>query len=193
MENLTREIIEGVIQKSFSGEISQIPPLYSASRIDGQRGYVIARKGDDAEMKSKIRTILDYQITRYSWPSFTAKITVSHGTYIRSLARDIGIQLGTGGYVEKLERISIGHISLESFENWIQHNDIFYAPLSHEMLFPEIEVLEMSDAEKKHLRLWSTPLSTNKKNNHYFVVYEDGMYGLLEARDGSLFPIKNCV
>lgn len=67
----------------------QIPPTYSATWIDGQRAYELVRKGHDIEIKAKKRTVHAFEIVSYEWPRLVAKITVSHGTYIRSLARDL--------------------------------------------------------------------------------------------------------
>jgi|GEM_PF-1102366 len=130
----------------------------------------------------KKRTVYSYSILSYRWPSLDIEITVSSGTYIRSIARDLGIFLETGGYLEKLERLSIGHMTMDT-HLWMQHNDIRYAPISHEVLFPNIQVLELSPEEKMHLRLGSTPLSTPQENGKYFIIYDDNTYGLLEARD----------
>lgn len=192
IENLSQSDIEKVIQENFLWTISQTPPNYSAIWVDGKRAYDLARKGHEMELKSKERIIEKFEIISYTWPSINARITVSHGTYIRSLARDLGSILWTGGYIERLERFSLGHIALDGDFEWRKHNDIFYAHLPHEILFPEIKVLALTGDEKKHLRLGSTPLSTEQKNGHYFVVYDDS-YGLLEAKEGLLFPIKNCV
>lgn len=193
IDTLSKEGIESIIQQHFTGDILQSPPMYSAVWIDGQRAYELARKWDDKrEITPKKRTIHTFKIISYSWPALTCEIQVSHGTYIRSIARDLGDILWTGGYLEKLERTAIWHITLEE-RDWIQHNDIFYAPLSHEELFPEIPVLELPIEDNKHLRLWSTPIKTTEKNGFYFTIYEDNSYGLLEARDGQLFPIKNAV
>lgn len=76
---------------------------------------------------------------------------------------------------------------------WIQHNDIRYAQLRHEDLFPQIPVITLSGAEKRHLKLGSTPLPTSHRDGQYFVVYEDGMYGLLESKNQLLYPLKNMV
>lgn len=193
IDTLTKEAIESVIQKNFTGDILQSPPMYSAVWIDGQRAYELARKWDDRrEITPKKRTIHTFKIISYSWPTLTCEIQVSHGTYIRSIARDLGQILWTGGYLEKLERVAIGHVILGE-RGWIQHNDIFYAPMSHEKLFPEIPVLDLSVEEKKHLRLWSNPIKTIERNGYYFTIYGDSSYGLLEAREGQLFPLKNAV
>lgn len=193
IDTLTRESLESAIQENFIGEIMQSPPLYSAVWIDGQRAYDRARKWEDiGEIEQKKRTIHSFRIISYTWPALICEIQVSHGTYIRSIARDLGHILWTGGYLEGLERTAIGHISLEE-RGWIQHNDIFYSPLDHTELFPEIPVLELSIQDRRHLRLWSTPIKTKQKDGNYFTIYEDNSYGLLEAREGQLFPVKNAV
>lgn len=191
-KSLTREKIESIIQEHFIGDIMQVPPMYSAVWIDGKRAYELARKGHDIVIEAKKRTIHEFQIISYMWPTLVVRITVSHGTYIRSIARDLGVLLKTGWYLEKLERISIGHINLDELI-WKQHNDIRYSPLTHETLFPGIPVIELTPEEKTHIRLGSTPLKTDKKNGHYFVAYADGTYGLLEAKEWLLFPLKNGV
>ncbi len=98
---------------SFVGEIQQIPPAYSAIKIDGQRAYKLAREGK--EVKLEPRKVKIHQITdvKYNYPlvSFTAE--VSSGTYIRSLAEDIGHKLGTGAYLADLRRTRVGNYRIE--------------------------------------------------------------------------------
>ncbi len=193
IDTLTREVIEWVIRQNFTGDILQSPPMYSAVWIDGQRAYELARKWEEKRViEPKKRTVYAFTIISYSWPLLVCEIQVSHGTYIRSIARDLWEILWTGGYIEKLERIAIWHITLDG-DNWMQHNDISYATLTHEELFPAIPVLELSPEDKSHLRRGSTPIKTDEKNGNYFIIYEDGVYGLLEVKDGLLFPIKNAV
>lgn len=193
IKKISKTSIEQIIQENFIGNIDQIPPNYSAIWIDGQRAYDLARRGQDIEIKSKERKIEEFEILDYKWPTIVAKIVVSHGTYIRSLARDLGEKLCTGWYLEKLERTAMGHIKLEDIDKWIVHNDILYTPLAHEVLFPDIPVLALTTDEKKHLRLGSTPIPTEEPDGQYFVDYEDFYYGLLESKNGLLYPTKNCV
>jgi tRNA pseudouridine55 synthase len=194
IDTLTRGVIESVVQKHFTGEILQSPPMYSAIWIDGQRAYELARRWEEKRaIEPKKRIIYSLNIISYSWPLLVCEVQVSHGTYIRSIARDLWVILWTGGYIEKLERIAIWHVTLEGHDNWIQHNDISYTTLLHEELFPMIPVLELSPEDKSHLRKGSTPIKTNEKNGNYFIIYEDGAYGLLEVKEGLLFPIKNAV
>lgn len=192
-KKITKEFLEKIIQENFHGEVMQSPPLYSAVWINGKRAYELARKGEYTEkIQAKKRTIHHFNIISYSWPTITCQICVSHGTYIRSIARDMGLLLWTWWYIEKLRRIAIGHISLENID-WIQHNDIRYAPVGHEIIFPDIAMLHLIKEEKRHLRLWSTPINTEKKNGYYFILYDDNSYGLLEAKNWLLYPIKNAV
>jgi tRNA pseudouridine55 synthase len=104
------EVLESI--NSFVGEIQQIPPIFSAIKVDGKRAYKQARAGKEVKMEP--RTVSIYLVTdfEYDYPSvrFTAK--VSSGTYIRSLARDIGEKLGTGAYMSNLRRTMIGKYSV---------------------------------------------------------------------------------
>ncbi len=194
IQDITLEKLQKIIQEHFSGDILQIPPLYSAIWIDGKRSYERVRKWETwLELQAKPRTIHEFKILSYEWPRIECEITVSHGTYIRSIARDIWEILGTGGYLEKLERVSLGHILLEMSREWVQHNDIFYTPFSHEELFPDISVIPLSEEERIHLRTGSTPIPYGGENGKYFVKYDETTYGFLEAKNGKLFPVKNCV
>ena len=91
----------------FVGNISQTPPIYSAIKIDGQRAYKLARAGKSVEMPSRQIKIYSLELIDYSYPYLTIRANVSSGTYIRTLAEDIGRELKTGAYCEQLRRISI--------------------------------------------------------------------------------------
>lgn len=114
-EHITREMVENVINSHFLGEIDQIPPLYSAIRIDGKRAYEHARKGNnDVELKSRKINIYEMSIVNYDFPSVTIKISCSKGTYIRSIARDLGKALNSGAHLTELRRTKVGDICIES-------------------------------------------------------------------------------
>ena len=121
-EHITRELIEDVL-KNFTGEIDQVPPLYSAKFIDGRRAYKHARKGDDIELPASRINIREIKIEDFEMPGLTLRISCSKGTYIRSLARDIGRELRSGAYLSGLIRVRIGEYNLkdallpEEFEN----------------------------------------------------------------------------
>jgi tRNA pseudouridine55 synthase len=107
-----RKEIEEVL-KSFVGEIEQIPPVFSAKKIKGKKLYELARKGIKVEPKPQRVKIYEISILEYKFPYLKIKVNCSSGTYIRSLANDIGKKLGCGAYVEELTRTKIGEFSIE--------------------------------------------------------------------------------
>ncbi len=123
-EHITDELIHEAI-KQFIGTIQQIPPLFSAIKIDGKRAYDIARAGQTAEIKPKEITITQFEITRIALPEVDFRIVCSKGTYIRSLARDLGLALNSGAHLTALCRTRIGNyklsdaLSLEIFEKML--------------------------------------------------------------------------
>ncbi|MGV3640681.1 MAG: tRNA pseudouridine(55) synthase TruB [Adhaeribacter sp.] len=98
--------------KSFEGLIDQVPPLYSAVKINGERAYTLARRGDSAEIKAKQIEIKAFEITGIALPLVSFRVVCSKGTYIRSLARDFGEALGCGAHLSKLVRTRIGPYEL---------------------------------------------------------------------------------
>lgn len=120
-EHITDQLIRDTA-KQFIGTIQQTPPLFSAIKIDGKRAYDIARAGKTAEIKPKEITITEFEITRIAMPEVDFRVVCSKGTYIRSLARDFGLALKSGGHLTALCRTRIGEhkledaMSLEEFE-----------------------------------------------------------------------------
>ena len=106
---------EGIINaaKTFVGKILQVPPAFSAIKIDGKRSYKLARKGKAPEMKARELEILEFEITKIELPLVYFKVVCSKGTYIRSLANDFGKLLGVGAYLYDLCRTKIGDSKLE--------------------------------------------------------------------------------
>lgn len=99
--------------KTFIGTIQQIPPKFSAIKIQGKRAYKKARNKEVFTMLPRIITIYDIKLIFYRWPKLTIEVTCEKGTYIRSLARDIGQALHTGGFLSQLTRTAIGHYKIE--------------------------------------------------------------------------------
>ena len=110
-EHITREEVEKVLQ-SFVGTIQQIPPVFSACKVDGKRAYELARKGEDVELKSKTLVIDEMELLECDLPVIKIRVVCSKGTYIRALARDIGVALQSGAHLIALERTRIGDITL---------------------------------------------------------------------------------
>lgn len=97
----------------FVGEIQQTPPIYSAIKINGQRAYKLARKGESVEMPVRTVTIFSLELIDYIYPDIKIRVHVSSGTYIRTLAEDIGRVLGTGAYCTQLRRTKIADFSID--------------------------------------------------------------------------------
>lgn len=98
---------------SFKGEISQAPPIHSAIKVGGQRAYKVARAGEDVKLKPRQVMVYDIKVLEYAWPLVTISIECAKGFYVRSLARDLGEVLGTGGYCKSIRRKAVGPFTLE--------------------------------------------------------------------------------
>jgi len=113
VDHITREMIDEVIA-TFKGEIWQVPPVYSAVKVDGKRAYNYAREGQEVELKPKLLVIDEVEVLDFSDSLLKIRVVCSKGTYIRALARDIGLALHTGAHLAALERTRIGDIRLEN-------------------------------------------------------------------------------
>ena len=113
-EHITRELILSTVPK-FIGTIQQVPPAYSACKVDGKRAYELKRKGKEVELKPKTLQIDEIELTAFSPEDMTMQIRVvcGKGTYIRALARDIGEALGSGAYLTALRRTRVGDVRVE--------------------------------------------------------------------------------
>ena len=116
-ENLLR-----TVAKNFVGNIEQMPPIYSAIKIDGNAAYIAARKGDDVVMKTRNVTIKEFELTKIEMPIVYFRVVCSKGTYIRSLAFDYGKALNSGAYLASLCRTKIGAFDLKDakdVDTWV--------------------------------------------------------------------------
>ncbi len=111
-EHITRKLVDEVIPR-FLGEIWQVPPAYSAVKVDGKRAYDYARDGQEVELKPKLLVIDEIEVLDFTLPVLKIRVVCSKGTYIRALARDIGLALGSGAHLIALERTRIGNVRLE--------------------------------------------------------------------------------
>lgn len=133
IEDLTEEKIREAIEP-FKGDIWQVPPIYSAIKIKGEKLYQLARRGDDIDIPPRPVTIFDYKITDINLPYISFDITCSKGTYIRSLAHDLGQSLGVGGYLASLRRTYVDHyqvenaMQLEDAVEWIRSSAFYTEP-----------------------------------------------------------------
>jgi tRNA pseudouridine55 synthase len=111
--HITPELIEAALAK-FRGPIEQVPPIFSAIKIKGEKAYELARRGEDIEMKPRSLTIHQLEVVSVDLPTVVLRVFCSKGTYIRSLAHDIGQALGTGAHLTDLCRTQIGEFSLQN-------------------------------------------------------------------------------
>ena len=124
-EHITEEAVRGVLE-TFGGDIAQRPPLFSACKVDGKRAYDLARKGSDMELAPKQIRIDSIELLQCELPKIKIRVVCGKGTYIRSLARDIGEALGSGAYLTALARTRIGEYKLndcinpETFQEWLE-------------------------------------------------------------------------
>ena len=111
-KRVSLEKIENTLRK-FIGEQEQVPPLYSAIKISGRKAYEMARKGKEIKLKPRKVVVYSTKVLDYRYPILKIAAEVSSGTYIRSLARDIGDKLGTGAYLKELRRTRIGKFDIK--------------------------------------------------------------------------------
>ena len=120
------EQIKKILQKKFTGEIMQIPPIFSAKKINGKKLYELARKNEKIDIKPVKIKINKIKILKYKYPFLTLKINCSKGTYIRSIANDLGKELKTGGMLIELKRTYIGPFDLK---HALEQNEIDFENL----------------------------------------------------------------
>ncbi|MDG2226641.1 MAG: tRNA pseudouridine(55) synthase TruB [Flavobacteriales bacterium] len=121
-DHIDQDLVNQLIPK-FSGTIKQVPPIYSAKKVEGKRAYDLARKGIDVELKENEITIIDLELKLTDNEQITFKVNCEKGTYIRSLANDIGKALNSGGHLIELRRTRSGRFTTsdaKSVEQWVK-------------------------------------------------------------------------
>lgn len=127
-EHITRELVEQTLQR-FIGSIEQVPPVFSACKVDGKRAYDLARKGEEVELKPKTLVIDEIELLECTLPQIKIRVVCSKGTYIRALARDIGEALHSGAHLTALVRTRVGEVRLEhclsvdGFVEWLDQQE----------------------------------------------------------------------
>ena len=116
-QHIDRPLIDHVLQEQFTGSIEQVPPSFSACKIDGKPAYKLARKGQDVEIRPKTLVIDEIEVLQCGLPqepTLQIRVVCSKGTYIRALARDIGVALGSGAHLTALRRTRVGDITIDN-------------------------------------------------------------------------------
>jgi tRNA pseudouridine55 synthase len=185
------EAIEAILPR-FTGAIEQVPPAFSALKVDGERAYDLARAGKEVELKSRQVTIHSLSVVAAGRDEATFSATVSKGTYIRSLARDIALALGTVGHVAMLRRVRAGPFSLEQAISLDKLAEIAKARALTRTVLPleagldDIPGLPVTPEQARLLRhgqqLFGTPASGSHQSDTLMVPSP----GLLLARDGEV-------
>jgi tRNA pseudouridine55 synthase len=153
----SKEVIESALP-AFIGTIDQVPPKYSAIKINGERAYDLARDGVEFEMQTRKVNIYDLRLISCNDTSATISMTCGKGTYVRSLARDLALKLGTYGYVTMLKRTFVGGFTLENAITFDKLEEIVNNNLAHEDLMgveralDDIPALPLSVNEASRLR-----------------------------------------
>lgn len=111
-DHITRELVEATLPQ-FTGRIMQVPPAFSACKVDGRRAYKTARKGGEVELAAKPLEIKELELLEFEPTRLRLRVVCSKGTYIRALARDIGAALGSGAHLSALRRTRVGDVTAD--------------------------------------------------------------------------------
>ena len=195
--SLTREALEAVLPR-FRGEILQIPPMYSAIKVNGQKLYDLARKGREVERQPRPITIHELELLEFAGNEARLRVRCSKGTYIRTLCKDIGEALGCGGCMAALRRVEAGEYTLEGSIPLRRLLDISEAGEDVEHLLRPVDTMFASHPKlslnEKQTRLvkCGNAFASDCKNGTYRVYAPDGEFlALCRAENGKVSTIKS--
>jgi tRNA pseudouridine55 synthase len=180
----------------FTGAIDQVPPAYSALKVDGARAYDLARAGAAVELASRAVTIRALTLAETDGDSATLTAHVSKGTYIRSLARDIALALGTVGHVTMLRRVKAGPFTLESAISLDKLADAAKGRTLEDLLLPlragldDIPALTLEPGQAGALRQGKILTGTAANDGQYFALDGDTPVALVEVSDGNVRVVR---
>ncbi len=189
-KTLTKEVLEKILKEKFTGKLTQIPPKYSAVKINWQRAYDLVRNDKDFEMKWRVITIHEIEILSFSYPDLVLKATVSAWTYIRSIAVDLWEIIWTGWYIKTLRRTSIWHLWLNkavSIDDLVPEN-----ALNDRELFPNNLFIELQEEELKAINNWGfieTDLKLEEWRD-YFVLQNGLVSNIVKLEDNLIKPVR---
>jgi tRNA pseudouridine55 synthase len=190
VDDISEEQFQEII-KDYEGEIEQVPPPYSAVKVKGRKAYEHARKGDDVELKPRKIQVYNLEILEWAPPEAVLDVYCSSGTYVRSLANDLGEDLGTGAYLIGLRRTKSGRFTLRDAVPLRQLQDAFLAGEWYRYLIPAAEALgdwpgiELTSEQVEKVRHGHRiPADDNAKElvnpeNHPYA--EEGTLGMVRA------------
>lgn len=164
-QHITRERVEEVLQHRFTGTIEQVPPKFSACKVDGKPAYVLARKGREVEIRPKMLVIDEIEVIDCGLPTeptLTIRVVCSKGTYIRALARDIGEALGSGAHLTSLRRTRIGDVRVEQCSSVTELLERLDA---EEYVMPDMAEQQRIEAERIANRARAKALKARRHEN----------------------------
>ena len=191
----TRAEAEAVLPR-FTGPIDQVPPAYSALKVDGERAYDLARKGEAVTLASRAVTIHALTLREVTSDSATLTAHVSKGTYIRSLARDIAHALGTVGHVTMLRRVKAGPftldsaISLDKLADAAKGRTLEYCLLPLRAGLDDIPALSLEPGQAGALRQGKVLTGIATEDGQHFALEGDTPVALVEVSDGNVRVVR---
>ena len=193
---VSEQELDSVLEQ-FRGEITQIPPMYSAIKVNGKKCYEIARRGGEVERKPRKLLISELRISGRDGEDYLLEISCSKGTYIRTLCHDIGAALGCGGCMSSLRRTRIGAFSLdgacrlEQVQAAADRGEAEKLLLPLDILFAENPALRVDDKQEARIRCGAS-FPMKAANGVYRVYGADGQFlALSRVQEGKLQTIKS--
>ncbi|MCP3731618.1 tRNA pseudouridine(55) synthase TruB [Sphingomonas sp. MG17] len=191
----SRDSVEAILPR-FTGPIEQVPPAYSALKVDGARAYDRARKGETVELATRAVTVHSLTLHDADAESATLTAHVSKGTYIRSLARDIALALGTVGHVTMLRRTRAGPFGLESAISLDKLADAAKGRTLEQLLLPlragldDIPALSLAPGQAGALRQGKVLTGIAANDGQHFALDGDTPVALVEVSDGTVRVVR---
>ena len=194
----SKEEVENLLPQ-FTGSIEQVPPAYSAIKVDGQRAYKLARDGEKVEIKARTVEIQSLKITDFNEKANEASfhVTCGKGTYIRSLGRDIAKALGTCAHITVLRRLRVGPFTLDKAISLEKLEELGHSARAVEALLPvttaldDIPVLAVTETEAQEIRFGrSFQTSKAKRDGTYVLMAGDTPLAIAEASDELVRPLR---
>lgn len=178
-----QEVVEG-----FIGEIEQIPPKYSALKIKGKKAYQMARNGEEFEMNSRKVLINNIAIISYKYPELEFDVSCGSGTYIRSLANDIGEELGTGAYLNYLKRTKVGNFIVKDSIKLDEVTEKDLIPL--EAVSLKYKCIEIAENELEKLNLGQFIKRDDAQHDIVCAFYKNKLVGIIEKTKNGMYKYK---
>ena len=191
-QELTLDEINAAL-RSQTGEIMQLPPQYSAKKIAGERAYDIARRGDVATLVPAQITIYDISLLRADLPEVEFEVECSSGTYIRSIARDVGALLGTGGYLTRLRRTQIGRHDVERAvpsDELVNREKVRAAQLTPVQALSHLPAMELTEEQERAVRFGQSIEAHQRSKETLMLVRNQALVAIAEVEGTRLRPRK---